>query len=818
MNIYLIGVVLTIYCGLQIIGIVAFQNSKSNCQISDHEPNFINTRDTHFACFISVLICCILNRQMLQQHGRDFKEYLGIFLIYFICGSSEFISFSQVYNSSCHLIDDVYGTHSTVSQWIEWSVTLPLMVYLGCKLEFPERLEWFDRLLTIFSGLIIVFACLSSVQTQTQTQTQTTMHTYNKLWIILSWGMYGIVSFMIFFKERIQNVIRSNKYLRCFIFLCDKQDKFESYLDDEYQELMDKSRLLKNKRDKLHHLMFEYLFPIFPIIFILDYGNWIGPDFVEVLYSFSSLVTKLIYCSHLLNEKLKFDQEIQKQQELRQTENEHRALIANVAHDLKTPLAGVMTATQILEIDFEQLLKMINQQLENQNSTVHPFLQQMKTDIQSFATSTEQIYSMNTFMIMSINRCLDTAKSQRGLKLLPKSETFSLQKAVSIAFLCMKSCDKSEQIQVKMNTIPGDICPFIISDHQWIHENVLCLLSNAVKYSHHGTVELGVKLLKRSSTPKHHKNDKLSPTQKHHETLNCDQLCLYFEVKDQGIGVNENAMKKLFNPFQQAQKMAGGTGLGLYSLSKRIEALDGKYGVFNRTDGLKGSVFWFTVPYSPDWDHQSFVSTTCNNFKDIHLLSTSPELTKRSTLVEKNDDDDDDDDEFSLSVLVVDDSLSIQKMISKLLEKCGYNVVVVSDGQKAIDMIEKTKITGSIQFDFILMDFQMPTMDGFEATRRIRQFEQEYFELSGINVKHFIIGSSANSDEQSIIEATDIGFDDVIPKPITKAKLEEVLIRNGIAVNNVVCVNKNIVNNHQNQQVNTQENPPFHKPNLHVNI
>ena len=199
-------------------------------------------------------------------------------------------------------------------------------------------------------------------------------------------------------------------------------------------------------------------------------------------------------------------------------------------------------------------------------------------------------------------------------------------------------------------------------------------------------------------------------------------------------------------------------------------------------------------------------------------MSTSPELTKRSTLVEKNDDDDDDDDEFSLSVLVVDDSLSIQKMISKLLEKCGYNVVVVSDGQKAIDMIEKTKITGSIQFDFILMDFQMPTMDGFEATRRIRQFEQEYFELSGINVKHFIIGSSANSDEQSIIEATDIGFDDVIPKPITKAKLEEVLIRNGIAVNNVVCVNKNIVNNHQNQQVNTQENPPFHKPNLHVNI
>ena len=72
------------------------------------------------------------------------------------------------------------------------------------------------------------------------------------------------------------------------------------------------------------------------------------------------------------------------------------------------------------------------------------------------------------------------------------------------------------------------------------------------------------------------------------------------EIEDSGIGISEDMMSNLFNPFKQAQRLAGGTGLGLYSLAKRIEALGGDYGVNRRSDGQSGSLFWFTIPYRPD--------------------------------------------------------------------------------------------------------------------------------------------------------------------------------------------------------------------------
>eukprot|EP01039_Chlorochromonas_danica_P009203 gene9203-10163_t len=81
-----------------------------------------------------------------------------------------------------------------------------------------------------------------------------------------------------------------------------------------------------------------------------------------------------------------------------------------------------------------------------------------------------------------------------------------------------------------------------------------------------------------------------------------DYKLLVFEVEDEGIGVSEEARHRLFNPFQQTQRLAGGTGLGLYSLAKRCEAIKGHCGVSGRKDGKSGSCFWFSVPYRPDFE------------------------------------------------------------------------------------------------------------------------------------------------------------------------------------------------------------------------
>jgi signal transduction histidine kinase len=190
----------------------------------------------------------------------------------------------------------------------------------------------------------------------------------------------------------------------------------------------------------------------------------------------------------------------------------------------------------------------------------------------------------SSFMTMCINRCLDYTKASKGVKLVPKPETVNLQEALDFPISIMR--DVQTQLPIMLAPVPAEICSHIITDKQWLMENVLCLLSNAVRYSQAGSVEIYVSLdpvLSNDST----KADEIP-------------ALLRFEVSDCGIGITEETMSTLFAPFKQAQRLAGGTGLGLFSLAKRVEALHGQYGVRTRHDGTQGSMFWFSIPYRPD--------------------------------------------------------------------------------------------------------------------------------------------------------------------------------------------------------------------------
>ncbi len=264
---------------------------------------------------------------------------------------------------------------------------------------------------------------------------------------------------------------------------------------------------------------------------------------------------------------------------------------------------------------------------------------------------------------MTINRCIDYTKASKGLKLVPRYETIDLYDALLLPLSCMQNIQNRIEIVLHMpkltyyhpnrsqNTSMQEICTHVITDKQWLQENVLCLLSNAVKYSSDGVVDVRVSLtlslegydnrpigvesdggskrmlprpypssksLRRaggSST----KSNTVSPTtgtgsggtvgnvmsgthiQSPTGTGSGEVQWLLFEVEDHGIGMSEEAMQSLFSPFKQTQRLAGGTGLGLYSLAKRVEALRGKYGVRHRRDGSRrGSLFWFAFPYQPD--------------------------------------------------------------------------------------------------------------------------------------------------------------------------------------------------------------------------
>jgi CheY-like chemotaxis protein len=402
-----------------------------------------------------------------------------------------------------------------------------------------------------------------------------------------------------------------------------------------------------------------------------------------------------------------------------------------------------------------------------------------------------------------------------------------------------------ERIGITFEPLSDDICSHIITDRQWLQENILCLLSNAVKYSTEGNVTVSAFITSSTSSffCKSVNGNSLSPINEdkvsqhdigHSSSHSChysetvlwktqdnasislDNLqnridnnnyplkslesaipspfaCSYlqFEIEDCGIGMSEEAMKKLFSPFKQAQRLAGGTGLGLYSLAKRMEAIKGFFGVRNRKNDEKGTLFWFAIPYRPDFltaeatANEDAITLAINDIpllagkedettlsimnKDGSILLNTAKKRRLSILGSLKT-------RFTNSeILIVDDSPPILKMSSMMLKRHGFIISTAENGEIALKKFEeKWKTTGK-GYDLILMDLQMPIMDGLEATRRLRQLEDatpdwliETKNRTANNLNHqLIFGVSANSDHETMKEAVDAGIDDFLAKPFS---------------------------------------------------
>lgn len=286
--------------------------------------------------------------------------------------------------------------------------------------------------------------------------------------------------------------------------------------------------------------------------------------------------------------------------------------MGNVAHDLKTPLHSI-------EADLEVLNKFISRIPQQLLKTLIKDFQQ---DCGGDSCDPQSVFNSLTatcqFMVMAINRSQDFMKATNNIALTPEMETFDLKAAVEMSVTCINHLQTARTIVV--HPYQPEICLHVISDKHWLSENILCLLSNALKYSDGGNVDVRIKLtdmtaLRRepfimrhtrvggngaqrritwNGTGEDEKRELSVRSQIHYET---SKRVLLVTVEDNGIGISEEARQTLFQPFKQAQRMAGGTGLGLFSLLKRVEALGGSCGVGSRTDGLEGCIFWFTFPY-----------------------------------------------------------------------------------------------------------------------------------------------------------------------------------------------------------------------------
>jgi len=239
----------------------------------------------------------------------------------------------------------------------------------------------------------------------------------------------------------------------------------------------------------------------------------------------------------------------------------------------------------------------------------------------------------------------------------------------------------------------------------------------------------------------------------------------------------------------------------------RLEALKGRYGVSHRRDGKQGSLFWFEIPYRPDTFSASIdyrIMQQTNSFAhpiedvaskqqqqeedsspikpiaDIASIPTTPhEVTTPKTISSSNSSKHIPMNTLSVAdrvekrplyiadafnVLVVDDSPTIMKMVTMMLRLKGHTVTSAENGLIALNILQQTWQSTGHGFDVILMDLQMPIMDGLEATRRLRTLEQQTDHR--IHIPHqMIVGMSANSDHETMEASYCAGMDDFMIKP-----------------------------------------------------
>ena len=251
------------------------------------------------------------------------------------------------------------------------------------------------------------------------------------------------------------------------------------------------------------------------------------------------------------------------------------------------------------------------------------------------------------------------------------------------------------------------------------------LLSNAIKFTDGGFIRVDGAEIK----------------------VDADGALLSFTVTDTGIGIPAGKKAELFQPFKQLDsthvRRHGGSGLGLSIVQRIAQLMNGSVGVDSEPG--QGSRFWFRV-------HVGIASDSLNTRE----VSRTPTFCIPNHPSGMSDQSSNHIDETKAKILIVEDNLTNQKVVSALLAKLGLDIYCVENGQLAA-----TALQNGLQPDLVLMDCQMPVMDGYEATTAIRLREQEN------NLPHLpIVALTADAFEEDRLRCLAVGMDDYLTKPV----------------------------------------------------
>ncbi len=373
--------------------------------------------------------------------------------------------------------------------------------------------------------------------------------------------------------------------------------------------------------------------------------------------------------------------------------------LSNMSHEIRTPLNSILGFANVLlktELGIEQ----------------KEFLHAIQTSGKS--------------LNMLINDILDLAKVDAG-KMTFEKQPFKIRETISSILHSFDLKIKEKNLEL-VREYDDNIPSMLLGDSLRLNQIILNLISNAVKFTHHGKIELVVKLL----------------------SVDEQQVTIEFAVSDSGIGIAPNKIDSIFNLFEQAELSTansyGGTGLGLAIVKQLIEVQGGSISVRSKLG--EGSTFSFIMPFG---------KTSIQSEEEIEVLTLEPGIKK-------------------LRVLVAEDVALNQLLIKIILSDFGFEYEIVSNGKMVIEkLIEASADTSTTStststsatlskqsYDIILMDLQMPEMNGFEATEYIRKTMKS-------NIP--IIALTADVTTADVAKCKAFGMDNYISKPINEKLL-----------------------------------------------
>ena len=354
----------------------------------------------------------------------------------------------------------------------------------------------------------------------------------------------------------------------------------------------------------------------------------------------------------------------------------------------------------------------------------------------------KEIKNSSEILLITLNDILDFSKAEAN-KITLEQVSFNLKDLIKDLSVYAKS-NKNSNVEIISN-FDENIPENVIGDNIRLYQVLLNLLNNAKKFTENGYIKISAEVTEKDN----------------------DNVKILFKVSDTGIGIPEEKRQKVFEEFIQADKSTtrkyGGTGLGLAICNKIITLMGGEL-KFESEVG-KGSTFYFTVPFSIN-----------NSLENGEYENTLEEIAVKSA-----------------KILVAEDNTTNQKLIKKLLNKLSLECDIASDGKEAFDLFLKNK------YDLILLDCQMPVMDGYETSLTIRK-QEENCNLEPIS----IIALTASAFESDKEKCISYGMNDIITKPI---KIEDLVHK----------LNKYIQTNENTEKLVTEDSIPEVKANKTTN-